>query len=84
MEVRSVSGPHTCFSAPQGTRRPRAAAALPPTAHRHLRLPRLRRRADSAVVQAAQVAPAKRTLERRRRLERWQQPSLRTNVRLPP
>ena len=27
-----------------------------------------------ALAQAAQVAPAKRTLERRRRLERWQPP----------
>ncbi len=56
-----------------------SAAALPPTARHHSNhgLPRLRRRADSALVQAAQVAPAKRTLERRRRLERWQPPSLR-------
>ena len=64
-------------------RRPQAAAALPPTARRQHGLPRLLRRVESALVQPAQVAPAKRTLERRRRLERWQQPSLGRKLRLP-
>ena len=61
----------------------KAAAALPPTAHLHHRLSRLRRRADSALAQAAQVSPAARTVERRRRLERLAAAIARTNVRLP-
>ena len=51
-------------------RRPRAAAALPPTARRQHGLLRLLRRAESALVQPAQVAPAKRTMQRPMRLER--------------
>ena len=35
----------------------------------------VRRRANNALAQVAQVAPERRTLERRRRLERWQPPS---------
>ena len=56
------------LNAPPTAGRCCAASLWPPS-------PPLATRANNALAQVAQVAPERRTLERRRRLERWQPPS---------